>query len=81
MNDNLRRAITSILRYVEMQLVDQKMKLSNKEVWELHRVRDDLTAREREKYILLIESLLEEIRKVKETFGLEVDESQPNERS
>jgi hypothetical protein len=58
-----------------MQLVDQKIKLSNNEVWELHRVRDDLTSRERSKYLLLIESLIEEIRKAKEAFGLEVDES------
>jgi len=75
MNENHRRAISSILRYVEIQLIDQKLKLTNNEVRELRRVRDDLTARERSKYILLIESLLEEISKAKETFGLEVDES------
>ena len=75
MNDNHRRAVTSILRYVEMQLIDQKIKITNKEVRELHRVRDDLTSCERSKNLLLIESLLKEIRKTKEEFGLEDDKT------
>ena len=75
MNDNHLRAINSILRYVEMRLVDEWFKLTNDEVRELHYIKDDFTSREKTKNLLIIESLLEEIREAKDLFGLQEEET------
>jgi len=75
MNDNHRRAINSILRYVEMRLLDERLKLTNNEVRELHHIRDDFTPHEKTTNLLMIESLLDEIRLVKSMFGLEDEET------
>ena len=71
MNDNHIRAISSCLRYVEMSLIDQKLKLTNNELRREHLIRDDFTPQEKIKNLAMINTLLDEIRVVKEVFRLE----------
>ena len=69
MNDNHLRAISSCLRYVEMRLIDQQLKITNNELGE-RLIRDDFTPQEKAKNLTMIGSLLDEIRVAKEVFCL-----------
>jgi len=74
MNDNHLRVISSCLRYVEIRLIDQQLKISNNELGE-RLIRDDLTPKEKVKNLKIIRSLLEEIRLVKTELHLEDNET------
>jgi chaperonin cofactor prefoldin len=75
MNDNHRRAINSILRYVETRLIEGQLKLTNNKIRELQCITDDFTPHEKTTNLLKIESLLDEIKRVKNMFSLENEET------
>jgi hypothetical protein len=64
----------SCLRYVEMRIIDQQLKITNNELGE-RLIRDDFTPQEKAKNLTMIGSLLDEIRVAKEVFCLEDKET------